>query len=270
MSLINDAVTARAAALFFDRMADRLEARAMLASAWSVTLGRMCGCDFQPASQPWTASMPANGRAQVDLGEGYTLEFNEAKSQILIKNAATGEVTNIWGDPHIDWNQDGRTDADFWGTTTFQLENGVKITIETEPYDKNPNEYLASRVTITKGDNVVVVDGVSQNDLGDLSVTMGQNGRLADLMTDDGFLVTENPFGEGWINPETGRLATQRDFDVTKPGAGAPTFDGEFSSAISGFLLMGFIAGVFATMDGYAEAQESAEALAPWLRPDFV
>jgi len=269
MSLIADAATARAAAMFFDRMADRLEARAMLSSAWAVTLGRTCGCTFQPASQPWTASMPSNGRAEVDLGEGYTLEFNETNSQILIRNAATGEATNIWGDPHVDWNQDGRTDADFWGTTTFQLENGVKITIETEPWGQNPNAYVASRVTITRGDNVVVVDGVSQNQLGDLTVTQGQDGQLVDLLTDDGFTVVENPFGEGWINPQTGRLATQEDFNVTKPGARPLTFDLGFSSAITGFLLMGFITDVFATIEAHGQTQESAGTQLRWFRPDI-
>lgn len=272
MSLINDAATARAAAVFFDRIADVMEARAMLAPALSVTLGRCgTGTSFEPVSQAWTATMPSDGKAQVDLGDGYTLEFNEAKSQILIHNANTGETTNIWGDPHIDWNGDGHTDADFWGTTTFQLDNGVKITIDTEPWKGNENAYVASKVTITKGDNAVVVDGVSQNELGDLSVTQSSNGRLVDLLTDDGFTVLENPFGEGWLNAETGLPATQADFDVTRPGASPPEFDGSFASAIASFLMLGILTGVFEALEGSAgeSRDRTAGSTLNVFRPDI-
>lgn len=272
MSLINDAVTARAAATFFDRIADRLEARAVLASAWSVTLGRSGGGScFQPVSQAWTATMPSDGKAQLDLGDGYTLEFDEANSQILIHNANTGETTNIWGDPHIDWNGDGRTDADFWGTTTFQLDNGVKVTIDTEPWGDDPSTYVASKVTITRGENAVVVDGISQNRLGDLSITQSSNGQLVDLLTDDGFTVLENPFGEGWLNGDTGLPATQADFDVTRPGASAREFDAGFASAIASFLMLGFIAGVFESLDSDAgdTGNQAARSTLNVFRPDL-
>jgi hypothetical protein len=212
---------------------------------------------FRPSQndESWTASMPSNGKATVDLGDGYRLEINEASSQILIINENTNETTNIWGDPHIDWNNDGRTDADFWTTTTFQLENGTKITIDTTPWNGNADMYVAERVTITKGDNAVVIDGVSQNTLGDLSISMSQDGRLVDGLTRDGFRVVENANGEGWINPATGRLATQRDFDVTRPGQ-APTFDPSFSQAVSAFLLFGVLTGVFLG----AAVQDAVEA----------
>lgn len=274
MSLIQDAVVARAAATFFDRVADQLEATAKLSAAWSVTLGQFNGTSFEPASQPWAAQLTGDGQARVDIGDGYFLEFNEASSQIKIHNENTGEVTNIWGDPHVDWNQDGKTDVDFWGTTTFQLDNGTKITIDTEPWNGNENAYVASKVTITKGDNAVIVDGVSQNELGDLTVTQSNQGQLVDLATDDGFTVLENPFGEGWLNSDTFMPATQEDFNVTKPGAASdlPAFDSSLGLAITNFLLMGLVTGMFEALESSAAETGQTRETSPLLqvfRPDL-
>ena len=208
-----------------------------------------CFCPCKPAKDnkadtQWTVKNPGNGKADVDLGN-YTLQLDEHNSQIKIINKSNGEVTNIWGDPHVDWNKDGKTDVDFWGKTTFQLEDGTKITIDTEQFKNNPNEYVASEVTVTRGDNAMKITGLSQNQLGDLKIeTSDRGGQALDWATTDGFTVKENANGEGWINPDTGKMATQKDFDVTKPGAPkAYEFTQQFGQALGLYLATGLFGG---------------------------
>ena len=196
-----------------------------------------------PVEEEWTVCQQDNGRATIDLGDQYELELNENKSQVIIRNKENGEETNIWGDPHVDWNKDGRTDADFWTKTTFQLEDGTKITIDTEKWKGNEDMYVANELTITKGDKVIQVTGLSQNEKGDMQINQGDTGgRIMDMLVTDGFVVKENPCGEGWINPETGELATQEDFNITKPDAEKPyEFCQEFGKALGMFLVTGLM-----------------------------
>lgn len=214
-----------------------------------------CFCPKQDAQ--WTVKNPGNGTASIDLGN-YELQLDEKNSQMKIVNKNNGEVTNIWGDPHIDWNKDGKTDADFWGKTTFQLEDGTKITIDTEPYKNNPNMFVSSEVTVTRGDNALKITGLSQNELGDLKVEYADRGGQAlDWAVTDGFTVTENANGAGWINPDTGKLATQQDFDITKPGAAKPyEFTQDFGQALGLYLMSGMVScglGLLGTRDAGTE-----------------
>lgn len=192
--------------------------------------------------QQWTAQTTGNGRAEVDLGDGYSLKFNERSSEIEIFNANTNEHTRIWGDPHVD--VDGQRVFDFWGTTTFTLENGTKITINTEPWGNNPNAYVASQVVITKGSNALVVDGISQNQLGDLELTMSNNGYAVDAAHRDGFVLHENGTGSSWRSEHTGEVATQADLNATRigaeygPGSTMPSLE-EMMPQLGAFLLLG-------------------------------
>ncbi|MCG7874014.1 MAG: DUF1521 domain-containing protein [Candidatus Thiodiazotropha lotti] len=196
-----------------------------------------------PEEQEWTVCQQENGRATIDLGDQYELELNENKSQVIVRNKENGEETNIWGDPHVDWNRDGKTDVDFWGKTTFQLEDGTKITIDTEKWKGNEDMYVANELTITKGDKVIQVTGLSQNEIGDMQINQSdRGGQLMDLLVTDGFVVNENACGEGWINPQTGEMATQEDFNVTRPGAEKPyEFCQDFGRALGLFLVTGLM-----------------------------
>ncbi len=196
-----------------------------------------------PVEQEWTVCQQENGRANIGLGDQYELELNENRSQVIIRNKENGEETNIWGDPHVDWNRDGKTDVDFWGKTTFQLEDGTKITIDTEKWKGNENMYVANELTITKGDKVIQVTGLSQTEVGDMQINQSdRGGQLMDLLVTDGFVVKENACGEGWINPKTGEMAAQEDFNVTKPGAEKPyEFCQDFGRALGLFLVTGLM-----------------------------
>jgi hypothetical protein len=110
-----------------------------------------------------------------------------------ITNKLTGETYEIWGDPHV--NIDGVHSFDFWGRTTFNLEDGTKVTIQTVPWsgDASGQATIASKVTITNGDYGVVISGVDSNTTGDLAFEeyVGLGG-LVDLATADGNELYEN------------------------------------------------------------------------------
>jgi hypothetical protein len=203
------------------------------------------GCVMPQPRAQWTAQMSGTNTANVNLGDGYRLEIDERSSQMTVFNEKTGERTRIWGDPHVE--VDGKHAFDFWGTTTFTLENGTKITVNTEQWQGNPNAYVASQVVVTKGDNALIIDGISQNKLGDLSMTMSNNGRAVDAATRDGYTLHENATGGGW-RTDVGNIATQKDLNATAigreygPGSELPSL-GELGEALSGFLLLGALFG---------------------------
>ena len=164
----------------------------------------------------WQIFNKGDGTATIKLDGPYELRLNEKSSEIKIVNTKTCEETRIWGDPHVDYNKDGKNDFDFWGTTTFKLEDGTKITINTEPWKGNKNMYVANNVVVTKGDQSLVIDGLSQNKHGDLKIHQGLNGRQLDRLVPDGNLtLRENPHGVGWLN-EKGQMVTQCDGNRTK------------------------------------------------------
>jgi len=170
-----------------------------------------------PAQSEWTVSETGNGTATIDLGN-YTLDINEHNSEMVLTNKDTGERSRIWGDPHFDTNGDGRTDVDFWGTISLNLEDGTKITINTTPYARNEAMTLSSKLTITNGDQAIVVDGIDQNSIGDMSITQSDDGRVLDTFTGDGMNLYENSQGDGWMVRDGlwMREVTQADMNKTK------------------------------------------------------
>ena len=234
---------------FFNRLGGGALAFPQMPNLFNIFCGTIPTCGFPPRGpcvlpepkNTWTASMTGGNTAKVDLGDGNRLEIDERSSQISIINDKTGERTRIWGDPHVEI--DGKQAYDFWGTTTFILENGTKITINTEQWGGNPNAYVASQVVVTNGSNALIIDGVSQNKLGDLKMTLSNDGRAVDAAHRDGFSLSENACGSGWLT-DSGTVATQRDLDATRIGRefgpGSPLQNlSELGSVFSQFLLFG-------------------------------
>jgi len=169
------------------------------------------------ATNEWSVSFPYEGRAIIELGSAYQVVVDEQvtleTSLIVIINRATGAVTRIWGDPNIDWNDDGVVDRQFWGTTTYKLTDGTKITVNTEPSTIDPTETVPSRVTITNGDRAIVVTGLGPHQLGNLRVALTKTGLATDFVTLDGLLLVESASGPGWIDSRSGELVLQGTFD---------------------------------------------------------
>lgn len=205
------------------------------------TMGGGCmPCIPEPRAN-WTVQTTGQSTANIDLGDGYKLQIDERSSQMTILNTATGQSTRIWGDPHVDVN--GQHKFDFWGTTTFTLANGTKITINTEQWNGNPNAYVASQVVITKGQNAIIVDGISQNRIGDLAISMSNNGYAVDAAHRDGFTIHE---GGGSWQTECGRTVTQAEANITAvgglygPGSGAMNLS-EAGEMLGAFLFLGLL-----------------------------
>ncbi|MBB5710889.1 DUF1521 domain-containing protein [Sphingomonas xinjiangensis] len=232
----------------------------MLPAMFAVRLGTLAqgAAPSQLQQQAgYTAHTTGQHTANVGLGDGYKLEIDERSSQMRILNENTGQRTRVWGDPHVE--VDGKHQFDFYGTTTFELDNGTKITINTEQGRGNPNVYYASQVVVTKGENAVIIDGISEQQLGDLSVSVSANGYALDAANRDGFTVHED--AAGW-QTELGAKVTQAEADITRPGqlygpgSDAPSL-AELGTAIGHFLFFGSL------FSGSADASVRPQALAP-------
>ncbi|MFN8994030.1 MAG: DUF1521 domain-containing protein, partial [Pseudomonadota bacterium] len=112
-----------------------------------------------PVQQPWGAFYNSDGTGSIDIGT-HTIRLNEKSSEWVVTDKQTGKQTRIWGDPHVDYNNDGKTDLDFKGNLNLMLGN-TRIHIETVPFGKN-GQTLSSRLTISDGRQALVVDGLSQ------------------------------------------------------------------------------------------------------------
>ncbi|MEM9056264.1 MAG: DUF1521 domain-containing protein [Pseudomonadota bacterium] len=136
----------------------------------------------------------ANGNVTFE-NENYTITTTD-NGTINISNKDTGEHYRIWGDPHV--AVDGKHAFDFWGQTTFILDDGTKITVETLPWNGNPNMTVAAEVTITDGDYGVHLTGVDPMGKNDLEFYEA-NGYLMDAVVRDGNILLENFQGEGFV-----------------------------------------------------------------------
>ena len=209
------------------------------------------------ATGQWSVEQQGNGRATIDLGN-YQLRLNEHSSEMVLVNRETGESSRIWGDPHFDTDNDGDTDVDFWGTITLNLEDGTKITVNTTPYEPNPEMTVSSQLVITKGSQSMVVNGLDQNRIGDMTVETGEQGYVLDAMHGDGLDVYENGEGEGWMVQDGMwlRPVTQADMNQTKSD-GADSLLGDLA-ALQGTvasMTLGMMLGSFFAL-GAAAADE--------------
>lgn len=146
-------------------------------------------------TNPTHASTQMSGGQAVFENDNYRITAGD-NNTVNIFNKKTGENYNIWGDPHV--NIDGQHAFDFWGTTTFALEDGTKVTIETVPAGNGMT--LASTVAITSGDYGVKISGVDTNKVGDLKIDEAAGwGETLDWTHDDGNVLQENPAGKGFL-----------------------------------------------------------------------
>ncbi|MDT7837986.1 DUF1521 domain-containing protein [Aquabacterium sp. OR-4] len=146
-------------------------------------------------SNPTNASTQMQGGRAVFENDNYRISAGDDNT-VNIVNKNTGESYNVWGDPHV--NIDGKHAFDFWGTTTFQLEDGTKLTIDTTQAGNGMT--LASKLTITNGDYGVQISGVDTNTRGDLKIDEAAGwGETLDWVRDDGNVLHENPAGQGFL-----------------------------------------------------------------------
>lgn len=147
-------------------------------------------------SDVWTHEMK-DGKAEIRLGDKYTISAEEGGAAWTVKNNETGATTRVHGDPHVDVGGDGKDDWDFKKDMTFELDDGTKITVGTVPGDNGTT--WSSSLTITNGDNAIQVTGLGADKDGanNMKVVQSNAGETLDALTKDGHVVEEE--GANWI-----------------------------------------------------------------------
>lgn len=153
----------------------------------------------------WSNTQVKDNKSTIDLGN-YKLDLNKKDSSMLLTDKKSGETTKVWGDPHIDSNG---TSNLFNGPLSLNLSDGTKITVGTQA---KGNVSYADKLTITKGNDAYLVNGLSEKDSNPLTVQHTGNGRQLDAQTPDGYSLVENRNGKGWIDPQTGHAPTAADY----------------------------------------------------------
>lgn len=240
--------------------------------ATSAALCCMPRCPVDP-SNPSNASTRMIGGKAVFENDSYRITAGD-DNQVLIHNKNTGETYRAWGDPHMEI--DGRHAFDFWGTTTFMLDDGTKVTIETTPWGNNPEATLSSKVTITNGDYGVQITGVDTNTRGDLAIDEGKGwGRLVDWAVDDGNVLHENRLGSGFVAIDAqGRLRQVdqqyiHETDLLKGGRLTERHRDAFG-ALTGILSIAFVGaflGTLAAIGRVAERRDDRQWSQPLPQP---
>lgn len=171
----------------------------LTAQTTTTTTLSLTSCDgaAAKAAQGPSTTRGADGNVNFE-NKNYTVKVGDT-GEINITNKQTGEAYKVWGDPHVD--VDGKHAFDFKGTTTFDLDDGTKVTIDTTPWKGENGATIASKVTIVDGqsDYAVQMNGVDDNKTGDLTFNETSKGWLMDEMVDDGNVMHENPAGKGFV-----------------------------------------------------------------------
>lgn len=232
----------------------------------SITIGGcLPHCPANPAN-PSNASTQMQGGKAVFENDNYRITCGD-DNEVLIQNKNSGEIYRAWGDPHMEI--DGKQAFDFWGTTTFVLDDGTKVTIETTPWANNPEMTLSSKVTITNGDYGVQISGVDTNTRGDLKIDEGRGwGRLADWAVPDGNVVHENGAGKGFVAVDAHGRIRQVDqqyinqTDLKKGGALQEQHKDAFR-LLEGLMAISFVGVFLGTLAALAGGPSDAESPLP-------
>lgn len=177
-------------------MGDFISGNISLGASQQIAAGGCIGRGEGPST-----SRTADGKVQFE-NDNYRITADD-NNEVMIHNKATGENYRIWGDPHVE--VDGKHAFDFWGQTTFVLDDGTRVTIATTPWNEGHNgATVASQVTILDGGgqygaHIEGVDSNTRGDLGfvDIDVT-GGTGRLTSNVR-EGNVLQENENGRGFV-----------------------------------------------------------------------
>lgn len=137
----------------------------------------------------WSYTMDGKHKANIQLGDVYSIALDDAAhggGNWTITDKQTGFTTKISGDPHVDTDADGKNDWDFKKDMTFILSDGTKITVNTTQYRGNSDLTMSSGLTITRGDQSIVVKGLAGKLDEPLSLQMSNDGVAVDKLRNDG------------------------------------------------------------------------------------
>ncbi len=177
-----------------------------------------------PAAAPlWQMQNIGLGSAWINLGDNYALNINQTQREVTVENRNTNETTRIFGNAEVEI--DGKRAYQFWGTTSFELANGVKITANTVPDATNSGAYLLDKLTVTGEDHALIVSNLSDASTEKVSAKViddatkpAEKSWHIDDKTRDGFVLQENKTGAGWLIEGKEVVATQDHLNATAIG----------------------------------------------------
>ena len=147
----------------------------------------------------WTVSDVKDGKAMINLGDRYSLALNEANSVWTLTDSKYDAQTRVWGDPHVDIGNDGKTDFDFKKDASFRLEDGTRIAVGTVPFGGG-DQTMSSSLAITRGRNAIQVMGLGDKYDGanNLQIQQSRNGHQLSRAISDGAFTAQQA-GRGWL-----------------------------------------------------------------------
>ncbi len=175
----------------------------------------------------FTVTLSGAGAGRIVIDAVYDLLFDENQALLTIENRATNERTSIFGG-----EKDAANDQllEFWGTSTFILENHTIITVATKASAENANRFTFDKVTITQKERAIIIAGLDSETLGDLELFESDTaGAVIEENAADGFVLSENPLGEGWLNEDCTFLVDQALLNTTAVGERFGPDSGEYS-----------------------------------------
>ena len=147
---------------------DELDHISMLVShANSSVESGSAGVKSVASDSSWTFVNNGDGTGTIDLGN-YTVSLNESNHEWTVTDKATGQQTRVWGDPHVDFQNDGDTDLDFKANLSLMLEDGTKITCETLPFGNG--QTVSTKLVISNKDQAIEVTGLAAGMDADLNI----------------------------------------------------------------------------------------------------
>ena len=156
------------------------------------------------------------GAAKLDLGQGYRLTVDERDQSLLFENDKFAAKTIIWGNAKIEGNTVSEP-LQFWGTTSFAFGDGGKITLDTVESKTAPGQYLLDMVSVSVADRGVVITGLTNDVVGDLTVDESKSSGRVDNNARDGFTLFETADGISWLDDDNAAI-TQVLLDATAVG----------------------------------------------------
>ncbi len=153
------------------------------------------GVESPPPSPPSLppGSLTANSDGSITTPGGYTI-YNDGNYQWRIKDPS-GLETRIFGDPHVDENNDGSIDWHFDQDGTFVLPDGTKIFCDT--FEQQKGITLSETLKIQYGDSLGTMD-VKNGGAG----TVGDGGLAYDSANGEGQIYVMGNDGK-WYDGET-------------------------------------------------------------------
>ena len=142
---------------------------------------------------------------RIKLDNGYSLELDSASSKVVVLTPEGRRLLIGENDPQGRLTPAPAGSLDFSNTTTFQLRDGTRITLNADRPDN---------IVVTKDDKALIVNGLGQaNRKEPLEIIRGTNGKALDDAVWDGRTKAYEAANGAWLREPGGQVWTQATLD---------------------------------------------------------